>query len=350
MRGRVQRPDAEISRRTGLSRDNRRLYTRIWTRALTEQPIPFDVRLTAIRYAAHETNLYEFRRLDGAPMAPVEPGAHIDIHLPNGMMRQYSLTTADGDANAYVVGIKRDRASRGGSKYIHDSLPVGTVLKIGGPRNNFPLEEKAPHTVLLAGGIGITPIWCMAQRLIKQGASWEMHYSCRERPEVAFIDELSKLPQVKIHIDAEAGGKFLDIPGIVACAPAGSHFYCCGPLPMLAAYEAATKDLSPGHMHIEYFTAKEEAALEGGFKVRLNRSGEEFTVPPGKTLLHVLRDAGIDVSYSCEEGVCGACETAVISGTPDHRDNILTEAERKASKTMMICCSGSKSDLLVLDL
>jgi ferredoxin-NADP reductase len=311
---------------------------------------PFDVRLTAIRYAALDTNLFEFRKLDGSAMPAVEPGAHIDIHLPNGMMRQYSLVTADSDPNAYVVGIKRDRASRGGSKFIHDNLRVGTVLKIGGPRNNFPLNEKADHTVLLAGGIGITPIWCMAQRLIKQGTSWELFYSCRERPEVAFIDELSKLPQVKLHIDAEANGKFLDIPGIVAGAPQGSHFYCCGPGPMLSAYEAATKNVPEGHMHIEYFTAKEESALEGGYKVQLKRSGQEFTVPPGKSLLHVLRDAGIDVAYSCEEGVCGACETVVISGTPDHRDNILTEAERKASKTMMICCSGSKSDLLVLDI
>lgn len=317
---------------------------------MTEQSAPFDVRLTAIRYAALDTNLYEFRRLDGAPMPPIAPGAHIDIHLPNGMMRQYSLTTAEGDPNAYVVGIKKDRASRGGSKYIHDQLKVGTELKLGGPRNNFPLDEKASHTVLLAGGIGITPIWCMAQRLQKIGASWEMHYSCRERPEVAFIDELSKLPNVKIHIDAESNGKFLDIPGIVAAAPQGAHFYCCGPVPMLNVYEEATKVLPEGQMHIEYFTPKEAAALEGGYKVRLERSGQEFTVPPGKTLLHVLRDAGIDVSYSCEEGVCGSCETVVISGTPDHRDNILTESERKASKTMMICCSGSKSDLLVLDL
>ncbi len=309
----------------------------------------FDVRLTAISYAAQETNLYEFRRLDRSPMPPVAPGAHIDIHLPNGVTRQYSLTTADGDPNVYVVGIKKNKASRGGSRYMHDSLKVGAVLEISGPRNNFPLEEKAEHTVLLAGGIGITPIWCMAQRLMKTGTSWEMHYCCRERSEMAFLDELAELPQVKIHIDAESNGKFLDILGIVSAAKAGSHFYCCGPLPMLNAFEAATKDLPPDFVHIEYFTAGKEAAMEGGYKVQLIRSGKEFVVPPGKTLLHVLRDAGIDVIYSCEEGLCGACETVVISGTPDHRDNILTEAEREASKTMMICCSGSKSELLILD-
>ncbi len=309
-----------------------------------------NLRLTSITYAAHETHLYEFRRPEGGLLPAVEPGAHIDIHLPNGMMRQYSLTTTEGPRESYIVGIKRDRTSRGGSIYIHDHLKVGQIVKIGGPRNNFPLDLTAPHTVLIAGGIGITPIRCMAERLIAKGLPFTMYYSCRERGEAAFLDELSKRPEVTLHFDSEANGKFLDMKAIVASAPAGSHFYCCGPGPMLAAYEEATKDLAPGQMHIEYFTAKEAAATEGGYIVQLKKSGREFEVPQGKTILQVLRDAGVDMTYSCEEGVCGACETVVVSGTPDHRDNILTDSERKASKTMMICCSGSKSARLVLDL
>ncbi len=308
-----------------------------------------DMRLTAIRYEAHETHSFEFSPLDGALLPPVEPGAHIDIHLPNGMMRQYSLVTAEGPRHSYVVGIKKDRASRGGSKYVHDQLKVGQIVKIGGPRNNFPLEESAAHSVLIAGGIGITPIYCMAQRLMSQGKPWTMYYSCRERSEAAFLDALSGRPEVNLHFDAESAGKFLDLQAIVAAAPAGAHFYCCGPTPMLKAYEEATKNLPEGHMHIEYFTAAEEAATEGGYTVVLQRSGQEFAIPEGKTILQVLREAGLDVTYSCEEGVCGACETAVISGTPDHRDNILTDREREESKTMMICCSGSKSSKLVLD-
>jgi tetrachlorobenzoquinone reductase len=309
-----------------------------------------DLRLTAIRYAAKDTHTYEFRRPDGGALPPVEPGAHIDLHLGNGMMRQYSLTTVEGANDAYIVGIKRDRASRGGSIYIHDNLKVGQIVKVGGPRNNFPLNEDAPHTVLVAGGIGITPIRCMAQRLMTRGKSWSMYYSCRDRSEAAFLDELSKRPEVTPHFDAEANGKFLDMKAIVAGAPAGSHFYCCGPLPMLGAFEDATKDLPPEQVHVEYFTAKEAAATEGGYTIVLQKSGRELPVPEGKSILHVLRDAGLDVTYSCEEGVCGACETVVVSGTPDHRDNILTDAERAASKTMMICCSGSKSARLVLDL
>ena len=309
-----------------------------------------DMRLTAIRYEAHETLSFEFTPLDGRTLPPVEPGAHIDIHLPNGMMRQYSLVTAEGERKSYVVGIKKDRASRGGSKYIHEQLHVGEVLKIGGPRNNFPLNETAAHSVLIAGGIGITPIWCMAQRLIAKVAPWTMYYSCRERAEAAFLGDLQGRPEVSLHFDAESGGKFLDLKEIVAKAPEGSHFYCCGPTPMLKAYEEATANVPEGHMHVEYFTAAEEAATEGGYSVVLQRSGTEFAIPEGKTILQVLREAGMDVTYSCEEGVCGACEMAVISGTPDHRDNILTDREREESKTMMICCSGSKSAKLVLDM
>jgi ferredoxin-NADP reductase len=309
-----------------------------------------DMRLTAIRYEAYETHSFAFTPLDGRTLPPVEPGAHIDIHLPNGMMRQYSLVTAEGERKSYVVGIKKDRASRGGSKYIHEHLHVGEVLKIGGPRNNFPLDEAAAHSVLIAGGIGITPIWCMAQRLIAKGAPWTMYYSCRERSEAAFLGDLQGRPEAHLHFDAESGGKFLDLKEIVAKSPEGSHFYCCGPTPMLKAYEEATANVPESHMHVEYFTAAEEAATEGGYSVVLQRSGKEFAIPAGKTILQVLREAGMDVTYSCEEGVCGACETAVISGTPDHRDNILTDREREESKTMMICCSGSKSAKLVLDM
>ncbi|MBX9760140.1 MAG: PDR/VanB family oxidoreductase [Beijerinckiaceae bacterium] len=308
------------------------------------------MRLTSIRYAAHDTNLYEFRRTDGAALAPVEPGAHIDLNLPNGMMRQYSLVTADGDPAAYVVGIKRDRASRGGSIFIHDQLRVGQVIAIGGPRNNFPLKEDAAHTVLVAGGIGITPIWCMAQRLKKLRRSFELHYACRDRAEVAFHDELKAMPEANIHIDAEAGGKFMDVAAIIAGARKDAHFYCCGPIPMLEGFEKATASLPPDQVHVEYFSSKEEAATGGGYVVELRKSGKEYSIPEGKTILEVLVEDGVDIMYSCQEGVCGACETAVISGTPDHRDGILTDAERVASKTMMICCSGSKSPRLVLDL
>ncbi len=313
-----------------------------------------EVRLTAIRFAARDTNLYEFRRTDGQTLPSTEPGAHIDIHLPNKINRQYSLVGSGQDPRSYVVGIKRDPASRGGSSYIHEQLRVGTVLKISPPRNNFPLNERAPMSILFAGGIGITPIYCMTQRLGSIGKPWQLYYSSRSRTDAAFLEELSyfETDTVTFNFDEENGGKYLDIAKILSEAPRDAHIYCCGPLPMLRAFEAAAQAANfPAHqVHVEYFTATAEAATEGGYVIELARSKREFLVPPGKRILEVLRDGGFDVTYSCEEGVCGACETTVISGTPDHRDSILTESERVASKTMMICCSGCKSARLVLDL
>jgi len=309
-----------------------------------------DVRLTAIRYAARDTHLYEFQRIDGLALAPAEAGAHIDLHLPNGLVRQYSLTTPDATPMRYTLGIKLDPESRGGSRYIFEALKVGHTLKISGARNNFPLVDNAEHTVLIAGGIGITPIWAMLQKLQSAARSWTLYFSCRSRADMPFLDMLQGMPEAHLHFDDEANGALLDFYRIVSQAPKDAHLYCCGPGPMLEAFKAATANWPEQQVHIEYFTAAEPAALAGNYVVRLARSGKEFVIPPGKSILTVLREAGLDVPYSCEEGVCGTCETAVISGVPDHRDSLLTDKERATNATMMICCSGSKSERLILDL
>jgi tetrachlorobenzoquinone reductase len=310
-----------------------------------------EVRLNAIRYGARDTNLYEFVRPDGQPLPPYDPGAHIDVHLPNGVVRQYSLVLpAHGPALSYTLGVKRDPASRGGSRYVHDDLRVGRTLKISAPRNNFPLREDASHVILFAGGIGITPIWCMVQRLAKLGRSWQLYYACRSRADTTFLNSLERLAGSQFHFDDESAGKFLDIAAIVAQAPKDTHLYCCGPTPMLNAFEAATASWPREQVHIEYFTPKQEPDKKGGFVVELARSGQEFVIPEGKSILEVLLDAGIDVDYSCELGICGACEQRVISGEPEHRDAILTEEEQASNTKVMICCAGCKSDRLVLDL
>jgi ferredoxin-NADP reductase len=311
-----------------------------------------DVRLTAVRFAARDTNLYEFQRVDGKPLPAFTPGAHIDVHLPNGIIRNYSLLVPDDDPQVYKIGVKRDPASRGGSRYIHEELRVGTVLKISAPRNNFPLREDAAHVILFAGGIGITPIWCMVQRLEQLGRSWQLYYSCRSRADMAFLQALEAMTSksAQFHFDDEAGGKFLDISGIVAAAPKDAHLYCCGPAPMLKAFEEATAGWPREQVHVEYFTAKQQPDKKGGFTVELARSGQEFFIPEGKTILEVLLDEGIDVDYSCELGICGACEQRVISGVPEHRDAILSEEEQAENKRVMICCAGCKTERLVLDL
>jgi tetrachlorobenzoquinone reductase len=311
-----------------------------------------EVRLTEVEPVARDTNIYTFRRPDGGRLPAYEPGAHIDIHLLNGLIRQFSLLNPDGNPESYVVGIKLDAASRGGSRYIFDELRVGHTLKVSAPRNNFPLVENAEHVVLFAGGIGITPIWCMAQLLNAQNRSWELYYSCRSRADMAFLATLEELgpERAHLHFDDEANGAFLDIPAAIAKAPENAHFYCCGPNPMLTAFEAAAAGRPKHNVHVEYFTPKAEAATSGGFWVELARSGEEYYIPEGKKILEVLYEAGIDVDYSCELGICGECVTRVISGIPEHRDSVLSEEEQASNEKVMICCAGCKSERLVLDM
>jgi len=205
--------------------------------------------------------------------------------------------------------------------------------------------------VLIAGGIGITPLLSMIRRLEALGHSWELFYTARTRTTAAFLDELNALrPKVHLNFDQEPSAKMLDLKTIVGRAPQDAHLYCCGPASMLEAFEVATTDRPADRVHVEYFKAREKPAAEGGFKVKLARSGRTIVIPAGMTILDAVLDAGIAVNYACTEGVCGTCETRVIEGVPDHRDLFLSQEEQAAGRTMMICCSGSKSPTLVLDL
>lgn len=306
-------------------------------------------RLTAIRYAAEGIHLYEFSALDAGRLPAFAAGAHIDLHLPNGLVRQYSLCNPQHETHRYVVGIKRDPASRGGSSFIHDQLKVGTVLELGGPRNHFALHEEAAHSVLIAGGIGVTPIACMAQRLQALSASFEVHYSVRRREEAAFLDVLGGA-RLHLHVDSEQGNAPLPLAAIAARAPRDAHLYCCGPAPMLDAFEAACAGRPAGHAHLERFAAAAPVAAEGGFTVQLARAGRSIFVAKGCTILDTLRQEGVPVQASCEQGICGSCETRVLSGRPDHRDSLLSDDEKQSNQVMMVCCSGSKDPVLVLDL
>jgi tetrachlorobenzoquinone reductase len=308
----------------------------------------FQVRIKSATWEAPGIVSYELRPAQGGELPPFTAGAHVDLSLPGGLIRSYSLVNPQSERHRYVIAVQKDRASRGGSRWVHENFRVGDVLTINGPRNNFPVEEAAENSIFIAGGIGITPIMSMIERLSSLGRRWELVYCARTRAAAAFVDALKG--DVRFNFDQEPGGTMLDIAALVRAAPAGAHLYCCGPLPMLAAFEAATAGLPRELVHVEYFTAKEPPAMSGGFKVVLARSGRELVVAPGKTILDTLLDAGIDVPYSCTEGICGTCETRVLEGVPDHRDLILTEEEHAAGQSMMICCSGAKSEKLVLDL
>jgi vanillate O-demethylase ferredoxin subunit len=312
------------------------------------------VRIKRISYEAKSINSYELIAPAGGELVPFIAGSHIDLHLPNGMIRSYSLVNDQGERNRYVVAVNKDAAGRGGSSLIHETLRAGDIITISHPKNNFALQENAAHSVLIAGGIGITPLLSMIRRLVALGRSWELHYAARTRLAAAFLEVLDTLRcsarKVHLNFDQEEGGRVLDLAAIVKQAPPDAHLYCCGPVSMLDAFETATAGRPSGRVHVECFKARERAAADGGFEVRLARTNRTIMVEPGKTILNALLDAGITVNYACAEGVCGTCETRVIEGTPDHRDLFLGKDEQAANKTIMICCSGAKSSTLVLDL
>ncbi|NKJ50709.1 oxidoreductase [Burkholderia sp. SG-MS1] len=312
-----------------------------------------EVVIASVRRETADISVFELRRADGGTLPGFTAGAHIDVHLPNGMVRSYSLCNPQAERDRYVIGVANSQNGRGGSSYMHATLAVGDKLNIGSPHNNFPLDEDASHTVLIAGGIGITPILCMAERLESLGRSWEMVYCARTRQHAAFIEHLSDeayANKIRFVFDGEPGAQMLDISSLAQSVPASTHLYCCGPQPMLDAFEAATVGRPDGTVHLEYFSAKEAPANEGGFTVKLARSMKEFQIKPGETILDTLLEKKVQVSYSCLEGTCGECVTRVLEGTPDHRDVYLSKDEHEANDQMTICCSGSRSTVLVLDL
>lgn len=308
-----------------------------------------------LRWEAEDTISVELRPVGGGEFPAFTPGSHIDLHLPNGMDRSYSLSNSADERHRYVVGVLKDRASRGGSRCVHEQLRVGMQLAISPPRNNFPLQEAAGHTVLVAGGIGITPLLCMARRLRDLGRSFELLYFARSRRSAAFLDVLKSLEvPMMLHFDDEQGGPPDLKRMLTERKPAPDlHLYACGPTPMLDAFEKFCAQLGLENAHIERFAAVEHKPADDArttFTVELARSKKTITITPDKSILDTLLAAGIDVDHSCCEGVCGSCETKVLAGIPDHRDSILSAKERAANKSMMICVGGCKSASLTLDL
>lgn len=298
---------------------------------------------------------FELRARDGGELPVFTAGAHIDLYLPNGLVRSYSLTNDQNERDRYVIGVARDAASRGGSRYVHEHVQAGTELTIDYPRNNFELDETAPRSIFVAGGIGITPILSMTRRLERLGRPWTLHYCTRTRAHAAFLDILTapgafQHGEVILRFDQEPGATMLDLDALTASAEPGTHLYCCGPTPMLAAFESAVAKRPDCVGHVEYFANTQAAATGGGYDVVLAKTQKTIAVPEGKSILDALLEAGVDAPYSCHEGVCGTCETRVLEGVPDHRDLVLSKSEHESGKVMMICVSGCKGKRLVLDM
>lgn len=308
-----------------------------------------------IRYEAQDVVSVELRPVRGETFPAFTAGAHIDLHLPNGIDRSYSLCNSSDERGRYVVAVLRDRASRGGSRFVHDQLRVGTVINVSSPVNNFPLVEEADRSILIAGGIGVTPLLCMAKKLKSVGKPFEFLLLAASARKAAFVDELRGLgAPLHLHFDDEEGG-LPDLRGLISDRMKGGqpHFYACGPSAMLDAFVDVVSELKVANSHIERFSAQRIAPsqeAEQGYVVKLARSDRTLNVAPGTSLLDALIEAGVGINYSCCEGVCGSCRTAILGGEADHRDSILTPKERVANSVMFPCVSGCKGHLLTLDL
>lgn len=294
------------------------------------------------------------RSPSGAELPSWSPGAHIDLVLGADMVRQYSLCGERTDGSAFQVAVLREESGRGGSHFVHDRLHRGDRIRVRGPRNHFELVETRDY-LFIAGGIGITPILPMIAEVAERGLPWRLVYGGRTRASMAFGSELRERYGDRVEIWPQDEVGMLDLENLLAEAPTSSverSVYCCGPEGLLSAVEKYCEHWPTGALHVERFAAAPDRASgpDNTFEVRLAQTGITLTVPAGQSVLEVVEAAGVAVLHSCRDGVCGTCETPVLEGVPDHRDSILTDDERQESASMMICCSRSRSDLLVLDL
>ena len=316
-------------------------------------PDRLSLKLTDVRSEARDVMVFELRDAGGAMLPPFTPGAHLEVYLPNGLVRHYSLCNDARERDRYCIGVGLARESRGGSKYLHQNLRLGATLNVSAPRNNFPLELAAEESIFIAGGIGITPIMAMIRACEAAHRPWTLHYCTRNRQRTAFYEELRDLaPQrLRFHFDDEQDGRLFDVCAAVRDLAATAHVYTCGPAPLMKAVEAATADRPQDRVHFEWFSASAvDHSADQPFTVVLRNSGTRYEVPPGRSILEVLEDHDAGVPYSCREGLCATCRTTVLSGECDHRDSVLSAAEKASNREMMICVSRARSAVLELDL
>ncbi len=290
----------------------------------------------------------------GAALPSFEPGAHVDMHIGPGLIRQYSLCGDPSDPSRYQLGILLAPDSRGGSAALHRSTHTGAKLRIGLPRNNFRLAPQAEQTMLIGGGIGITPLLAMAYHCIGGGKAFKLHYCARARGQAAFIDELEAEPlrgKTRLHFDNGEPTQHFNPQRDLPQPATGTHIYVCGPTGFMdwVINEARRLGHPEAQIHREYFSAEVDTSGEA-FEVRLAKSGRKVAVPAGVPITRALAQAGVWIEVSCEQGVCGTCMCSVIEGVPDHRDNYLTEDEKATNDQILPCCSRSKTAMLVLDL
>lgn len=318
-----------------------------------------DVQIVQKRLEADDIVSLLLRAVDGDRLPLFEAGAHIDLEIAPDLIRQYSLCNRPDDDRTYEIAVLREPASRGGSAAIHDRLQVGQTVRISAPRNHFPLDHATTHSLLFAGGIGITPILCMAERLHGAGASYEMHYCARSAAKMAYRDAIAASPVAArsvLHLDDGPAGQQIDLARILADPAAGAHVYVCGPAGFInAVLECArAQGWAEEQLHREFFAAPtDRPAPEGAdesFTVTLASTGLSVEIPAGRTIVDILGEQGVFIPTSCSEGICGTCVVHVLEGVPDHRDYLLSDEEHARGDRLTTCCSRSKTPRLVLDL
>ena len=312
------------------------------------------VRISSARVLARDIRELRLVAVDGHTLPAYDPGAHIDLHLSPGIVRQYSLCGPPADATAYTIAVKRETTSRGGSRKVH-MLEVGEELDISAPRNHFLMAAPARHTVLVGAGIGITPLLAMAHRLVAENQAFTLLYFSRSTEDAAYLDMLQAPPfaeHCSVFLGLERDAVREALRQRLGTPDAQVHVYLCGPRPFMDLVHEVTAHWPSGHVHHEYFGADPAAARapSSGFRVRLAQQDLQFDIPPDRSIADVLLAHGVDVPTSCEQGVCGTCITTVLEGTPDHRDSFLSQKEHARADCMAICVSRARSPVLVLDL
>jgi vanillate O-demethylase ferredoxin subunit len=306
---------------------------------------------------ATDIHCFELVDPEGRELPPFTAGAHVDVEVEPGLVRQYSLCNAPHRRDAYQLAVMRETVSRGGSTGLVDKVGFGDMVRVSEPRNHFALEPSARRSVLIAGGVGVTPILCMAERLANAGEPFELHYAARSPDRAAFVERIRQsafADKVRFYFSEGPDAARLDLDAVLADPVPGAHLYVCGPGRLIEAAlaTAKTRGWPASRVHREYFApvAPEGQAEPGAFQIRLASSGQLLDVPADKSITQVLAGIGVELPTSCEQGVCGACLTRVLEGEPDHRDVFLTEAEQALNDQMTPCCSRAKTPLLVLDL
>lgn len=314
------------------------------------------VRVAAKTQEAQDICTFDLVAVDGVALPAFTAGSHIDVHVPGGILRQYSLCNAQSETHRYQIGVLRDAASRGGSQAMHEAVLVGTELTISAPKNHFALAPGARHSLLLAGGIGVTPLLSMAQTLAAQNASFELHYCSRSSARTAFMPRITSstfAEQVQFHFDDGDAAQKLDMAAVLGAPKADQHVYVCGPKGFMDAVlnTARAAGWPQDQLHYEFFGSEVKSLeTDGSFEVEVEGSGQVVIVPKDQSVVQALLAAGIEVQTACEQGVCGTCLTRVVAGKPEHRDQYLTAAEQAANDQFLPCCSRALSPRLVIAL